>query len=211
VRQQRARRRRQRAKYSVWSQNDRPELDNGWLPCTTGADGAAMSGGVWGAAAVIVASAGWSDAGEPDGVAGGVGGAAFADELVGPVGGECAGGCGDRTGASGTTSVGVAGAASGVAGNEVSALMSPSAELSRCHRLGRVEARSVMSASGDMRSLRCWANAENSSSRVLGSQSLSGVLRIAQALGLSWGHASGVKGAAPWLRNAGRLMDADPR
>jgi len=51
-----------------------------------------------------------------------------------------------------------------------------------------------MPDSGDVKSLMCWANAENSSSRVLGSHSSSGVLRTAQAMRLSWGYASGVKG-----------------
>ena len=193
----------------MWERNDRAVLDAGGLPGTTGADGAALSGVVWGAAAVIVAPAGWSDVGGPDSGTDEGRGAPFADELVGPVGGECAGGCGGGTGTWGTASVAVAGAASGVAGNDVS--VSPSAVLSRCQRLGSVARGSVMRDSGDVRSPMCWASAENSNSRVLGSQSLSGVLRTAQALGLSWGHASGVKGASPWLRNAGRLTEADRR
>lgn len=112
-----------------------------------------MSGGVFDAAAVIVASAGGSEAGGseaggPDSGTGETRGARFADGMVGPVGG--AGGCGDATGASGTSSAGVAGAGPGVAGNDVSASESASAVLSRCHRLGRVAAWSVMPASGDM-------------------------------------------------------------
>jgi len=47
--------------------------------------------------------------------------------------------------------------------------------------------------------------------RVLGSQSLSGVLRTAQALGLSWGKACGPKGLLPWLRHAGRPVAAGRR
>src|SRR5271170_4096004 len=100
-------------------------------------------------AAVIAASAGDSDAGEPDCGSGERRGASFADGL-GPVGGTCAGGWDDATGASGAASAGTAGTAWGVAGNDVSALVSASAVLMRCHRLGRVAAGSVMPASGDM-------------------------------------------------------------
>jgi len=146
--------------------------------------------------AVIVASFGWSDAGGPDSGSGARRGASFADGLVGAVGG--AGGCGDATGASGTAPVGVADTAFGVAGNEVSALVSASAVFSRCKRAESVAAGFVMSASGDMSSLMCWVNVESSSARVLGSQSLTGVLRTAQAWGLSWGNTSGVKGVSPW-------------
>jgi len=60
------------------------------------------------------------------------------------------GGCGGTAGASGTASVGVAGTASGVAANDVSALVSASTVFSRCHRLGSVAAGSVMPDSGDM-------------------------------------------------------------
>jgi len=123
----------------------------------------------------------------------------FADGLVG-----AAGGCGDASGASGAASAGTAGTAWGAAGNEVSGLVSARAAFSRCHRLGKAASRSVMPDSGDMISLMCRVNVENTSSRVLGSQSLSGVLRTAQALGLSCGNASGVKGLSPWLRNEGR-------
>ena len=144
-----------------------------------------MSGVVCGAGAVIAASAGGSGAGEPDSGLGATRGVSFADGMMGLVGRACTGGCVDSAGASGTASAGVAGTASGVAGADVSALASPSAVFSRCHRLGSVAAGSVMPASGDMTSLMCWVKAETSSARVLGSQSLSGVLRTAQALGLS--------------------------
>jgi len=104
-----------------------------------------VSGGVRGAAVVIVASCGWSDAGRPDSGSGAVRGASFVHSLVGG-----AGGCGDATGASGIASAGVAGAARGVAGNDVSAWVSASAALMRCHRLGNADAGSVMPESGDM-------------------------------------------------------------
>ena len=64
-----------------------------------------MLGVVAGAAAVIVVSAGWSEAGGPDSGTGETRGAAFAGGSVGPVGGTCAGGSGDTTGASGTFSL----------------------------------------------------------------------------------------------------------
>jgi hypothetical protein len=96
-------------------------------------------------AAVIAASAGDSDAGGPDRGSVERRGASFADGL-GPVGGTCAE-CGDATGASGAGTAGTT--AWGVAGNDVSALVSASAVLMRCHRLGRVAAGSVMPASGD--------------------------------------------------------------
>ena len=89
-----------------------------------------------------------SDAGGPDSGSGETRGASFVHSLVSAVGG--AGGCGDATGASGAASAGTAGTAWGVAGNDVSALVSASAVLMRCHRLGRVAAGSVMPASGDM-------------------------------------------------------------
>jgi len=161
-----------------------------------------MSGLVSGAA-MIVASVGRPEAGGPDSGTGDTGGVAFAGGL-GTVGGACTGGCGGTTGASSTASAGVAGAACGVAGNDVSALVSASAVLMRCHRLGSVAAGSVVPASGDMTSRMYWANVEITRSRVLGSQSLTRVLRTAQALGLSWGYASRVKGAARRLRRAGR-------
>jgi hypothetical protein len=104
-----------------------------------------MSGGGFGAVSVIVASARWSDAVGPDTIPADAHGASFA---VSPVGGV--GGCGDATGASGTASAGVAGTACGVAGNDVSSLVSASAVLMRCHRLGSVPAGTVMPASGDM-------------------------------------------------------------
>jgi len=140
-----------------------------------------MPGGVSRAAAVSVASFGWLGASGPASGSGERRGASFAGGFVGLVGG--AGGCGDATGASGTASVGVADTAWGVAGNEVSDLASASAVFSRCKRAGRVAAGSVMPVSGDMSSPMCWENAETSSSRVLGSQSLTGVLRTAQAGG----------------------------
>jgi len=163
-----------------------------------------MSGEIRGAAAVIVASPGWPDAGGTDGGTGDTRGASFASPC--PVGG--AGGCGDTTGASGTASAGAAGTASGVAGDELSTLVSPRAVLSRCHRSGRTAWGSLVPASGDMTSVMYWVNVETSRSRVLGSQSLSGVLRTAQAWELSWGNASGVKGLSPWLRNGGRFAAA---
>jgi len=155
-----------------------------------------MSGGVSRAAAVIVASFGWSDAGGPDGGSGKRRGASFADGLVDPVG--SAGDCGDATGASGTASARVADTAFGAAGKEVSALVSASAAFSRRKRAESVAAGSVMPASGDMTSLMCWVNVETTRSKVLGSQSLTGVLRTAQAWELSWGNASGVKSMSPW-------------
>jgi len=104
-----------------------------------------MSGGGLGAAAVIVASARWSDAVGLDTTPADTRGASFAD---GPVGGVA--GCGDATGASGTASAGVAGTACGVVDKDVSALVSASAVLMRHHRLGNIAAGSVMPASGDM-------------------------------------------------------------
>ena len=108
-----------------------------------------MSGGVRGAAVVIVASACWSEAGSPDSGSGETRGAWFVHCLVGAVGGAWTGGCGDATGAFGTAPGGVAGAASGVAGAEVSAFASSSAVLRRCNRLGNAAVGSVMPASGD--------------------------------------------------------------
>jgi len=108
-----------------------------------------MSGWVCGAAAVIEASAGWSDAGGPEGGSGETRGGSFVHSLVGAVGGAWTGGCGDATGASGTAPGGVAGTASGVAGAEVSRLASASAAFSRCHRLVNAALGSVMPASGD--------------------------------------------------------------
>jgi len=170
-----------------------------------------MSGVVWGAAAMIVASAGRSNAGGPDSGTGDRRGASSADELCGPVGEECATGCGDRSGTCGTASVVVAGAASGVVGNEVAALVSASAVLRPVPQVGK-RCRGIRHARFGRREIAdVLANAENSSSRVLGSHSSSGVLRTAQALGLSWGYASGVKGALPWLRHVGRLKDANWR
>jgi len=134
-------------------------------------------------------------------------GVSFADGLVGPVGGAGTSGWVGTIGASVTASAGAGGTASGVAGNEVSALVSASAAFRRCHRLGSIAWGSVTRASDDMRSLMCWASAETSSFRVLGSHFPSGVLRTAQALGVSWGYACGVKGALPWLRNAGWRRD----
>jgi len=143
-----------------------------------------MGGAVCGATVVMGASGGWSDAGGRDRGSGEGRGAWFVHRLVGTVGG--AGGCGDATGASaGTGSAWVADTAPGVAGNEVSALVSPSTVLMRCHRLGRIAWGSVMCASGDINSPMCRAKVENTSSKVLGSQSLRGVLRTAQAFGLS--------------------------
>jgi len=108
-----------------------------------------MSGGVFGAAVVIVALAGGADAGGPDSDSGERRGAPFADGMVGPIGG--AGGCGDATGTPGISSAGVAGTGPGVAGNDdVSALVSVSAVLMRCHRLGSLAWGSMMPASGDM-------------------------------------------------------------
>jgi len=153
-----------------------------------------MSGEVRGAAAVIGASDGGSDEGR---------GPSFVHSLAGG-----AGGCGDASDASGNASAGAAGTASGVAGNEVSALVSPSAVLSRCQRLGRTAWGSLMPVSGDMTSVTYWVNAETTRSKVLGSQSLSGVLRTAQAWGPSWGNASGVKSLSARLRNPGRLAAA---
>jgi len=123
----------------------------------------------------MVAPGGWSDAGGPDNGSGEGRGAPFVHSVVGAVGG--AGGCGDATGASvGIESVGVADTGCGVVDKDVSALVSPSAVLMRCHRLGRIAWGSVMPASGDISSRMCWANVENTSSKVLGSQSLRGVL-----------------------------------
>jgi len=125
-------------------------LDNGRLPCTTGADGAAISGVVSGVVAVIVTSAGWSEAGGAGSSTDDTGDGSFVHSLVGPVGGAWTGGCGDATGASAAGSSGVAGTASGVAGNGVSALVSASAVLMRCQRLGSTAWGSVVAASGDM-------------------------------------------------------------
>jgi hypothetical protein len=120
----------------------------------------------------MVAPGGWSDAGGPDNGSGEGRGAPFVHSAVGG-----ADGCGDATGASvGIESVGVADTGCGVVDKDVSALVSPSAVLMRCHRLGRIAWGSVMPASGDISSRMCWANVENTSSKVLGSQSLRGVL-----------------------------------
>jgi len=131
-------------------------------------------------------------AGGPDCGSGERRGAAFADGLV-----DAAGGCGDATNASGPVSAGTAGTGWGVVGNDVSALVSASAAFSRCHRLGSIASRSVIPASGEMISPMYRVNVETNRSRVLGSHSLSGVLRTAQALGLSCGNASGVKWVSP--------------
>ena len=91
----------------------------------------------------MVAPGGWSDAGGPDNGSGEGRGAPFVHSVVGAVGG--AGGCGDATGASvGIESVGVADTGCGVVDKDVSALVSPSAVLMRCHRLGRIAWGSVM-------------------------------------------------------------------
>jgi len=108
-----------------------------------------MSGGVCGAAMVIVAAC-WSEAGSPDSGSGETRSARFVHCLVGAVGGAWTGGCGDATGASGTAPGRVAGAALGVAGAEVSALASSSAVLRQCNRLGNAAVGSAMPASGDM-------------------------------------------------------------
>ena len=106
-----------------------------------------MCGVVRGAGAVIAASVDGSDAGGPDS---GRHGASFANDAVGPVGGACAGGCGGTAAASGTASGSAADTAWGVAGKEVSALVSPSTAFSRCHRSGSAAWGSVIPASGDM-------------------------------------------------------------
>jgi len=165
-----------------------------------------MCGVVLGAGAQIAASGGGSDAGRPDSGSGERRGASFADGVVGTVVSAFAGDCGGAPGASGTSSAGVAGTGCGVVDKHVSASVSPGAAFSRCRRSGSFAAGSVMPASGDMSRLTGLEKVENTSSRVLGSRSLSGVLRTAEAWGLSWGNASGVKGLSPWLRHAGRLV-----
>jgi len=109
-----------------------------------------MCGVLRGAAGVIVAWVGGSDAGGPDSGSGETLGASFADSVVGPVVGACAGGPGDAIGASGTASVEVAGTGCGVVDKLAPALVSASAAFSRCHRLGNAAAGSAMPASGNM-------------------------------------------------------------
>jgi len=134
--------RRQRGEDCVWYRND-------LLRCTTGPNTAGMSGGVFGGAVVIVASACSSEAGSLDSGSGETRGGWFVHGLVGAVGGAWTGGCGDATGAFGTAHGGVAGTASGVAGTEVSGLASAIAAFSRCHRLVNAAPGSAMPASGD--------------------------------------------------------------